>query len=101
MTCLLSLVTISPRPPPRALALALQEFHPYVFQVFAQLIELRPAPLPQLYLQIFPPLLSPVFWERSGNVPALVRLLQVRPRVLPTGPAASGSPAPGGSVMDA
>ncbi|GFR48907.1 hypothetical protein Agub_g10856 [Astrephomene gubernaculifera] len=53
-----------------------QEFHPYVFQVFSQLIELRSAPLPQLYLQIFPPLLSPVFWERSGNVPALVRLLQ-------------------------
>ncbi|GIL79702.1 hypothetical protein Vretimale_12351 [Volvox reticuliferus] len=53
-----------------------QEFHPYVFQVFSQLIELRPAPLPQIYLQIFPPLLSPMFWERSGNVPALVRLLQ-------------------------
>eukprot|EP00198_Chlamydomonas_reinhardtii_P002761 XP_001692097.1 cellular apoptosis susceptibility protein [Chlamydomonas reinhardtii] len=53
-----------------------QEFHPYVFQIFSQLIELRPAPLPQLYLAIFPPLLSPVFWERSGNVPALVRLLQ-------------------------
>lgn len=53
-----------------------QEFHPYVFQVFAQLIELRPAPLPAVYLQIFPPLLAPTFWERSGNVPALVRLLQ-------------------------
>ena len=23
-----------------------QEFHPYVFQIFAQLIELRPAPQP-------------------------------------------------------
>lgn len=55
-----------------------QEFHPYVFQVFAQLIELRSKPLPPVYLQIFPPLLSPVFWERSGNVPALVRLMQVR-----------------------
>lgn len=49
-----------------------------MFQVFAQLIELRPAPLPAVYLQIFPPLLAPTFWERSGNVPALVRLLQVR-----------------------
>ena len=28
-------------------------------------------------VQIFPPLLHPQFWERSGNVPALVRLLQV------------------------
>lgn len=53
-----------------------QEFHPYVFQIFAQLIELRGKPLPQVYMQIFPPLLSPVFWERSGNVPALVRLMQ-------------------------
>jgi len=53
-----------------------QEFHPYVFQIFSQLIELRNPPLPAIYLQIFPPLLSPVFWERSGNVPALVRLMQ-------------------------
>ncbi|KAG2501736.1 hypothetical protein HYH03_000236 [Edaphochlamys debaryana] len=53
-----------------------QEFHPYVFQIFSQLIELRAAPLPATYLAIFPPLLAPVFWERSGNVPALVRLLQ-------------------------
>ena len=55
-----------------------QEFHPYVFQIFAQLIETRPAPLPPAYMAIFPPLLSPLFWERPGNVPALVRLLQAR-----------------------
>ncbi|KAK9829548.1 hypothetical protein WJX72_006417 [[Myrmecia] bisecta] len=53
-----------------------QEFHPYVFQIFSQLIELRPAPLAASYMQIFPPLLTPLFWERQGNVPALVRLLQ-------------------------
>ena len=47
-----------------------------MFQVFAQLIELRPAPLPGLYLHMFPGLLSPTFWERPGNIPALVRLLQ-------------------------
>ena len=57
-----------------------QEFHPYVFQIFAQLIETRPAPLPAAYMAIFPPLLSPLFWERPGNVPALVRLLQARYR---------------------
>lgn len=55
-----------------------QEFHPYVFQIFAQLIEARTPPLPAIYSQLFPPLLSPTFWERSGNIPALVRLLQVR-----------------------
>ena len=52
-----------------------------MFQIFAQLIELRPAPLPESYMQIFPPLLTPLFWERSGNVPALVRLLQVLPTI--------------------
>ena len=54
----------------------MQEFHPYVFQIFAQLLELRSAPLPSTYLQMFPLLLSPTFWERPGNIPALVRLLQ-------------------------
>ncbi len=51
-----------------------------MFQIFAQLIEVRGPgeKLPDAYLLIFPPLLTPVFWERSGNVPALVRLLQVR-----------------------
>lgn len=53
-----------------------QEFHPYVFQIFAQLIEARPQPLPALYLQLFKPLLAPLFWERPGNVPALTRLLR-------------------------
>ena len=47
-----------------------------MFQIFAQLIELRPAPLPAMYMAIFPPLLAPLFWERHGNVPALVRLLR-------------------------
>ena len=56
--------------------LCAQEFHPYVFQIFAQLIELRPAPLPAVYMSIFKPLLAPLFWERPGNVPALTRLLQ-------------------------
>ncbi len=55
-----------------------QEFHPYVFQIFAQLIELRSGALPPVYMQIFPPLLSPQFWERPGNVTPLVRLLQAR-----------------------
>lgn len=49
-----------------------------MFQIFAQLLEVRPpgSPIPEAYHAIFPPLLTPTFWERSGNVPALVRLLQ-------------------------
>lgn len=52
----------------------LQEFHPYVFQIFSQLIELRQPPLPSTYMDLLRPLLTPTLWERPGNVPALVRL---------------------------
>lgn len=55
-----------------------QEFHPYVFQIFAQLVELSRPPLPPAYMTIFPPLLLPLFWERPANIPALTRLVQVR-----------------------
>ena len=58
------------------LAVHAQEFHPYVFQIFSQLIELRPKPLPASYMQMLRPLLSPVLWERSGSVTALVRLMR-------------------------
>ncbi|KAH7622261.1 putative Exportin-2 [Nannochloris sp. 'desiccata'] len=55
-----------------------QEFHPYVFQILAQLIELRSGAtgLPETYLALVPPLLIPTFWERAGNIPALGRLVR-------------------------
>ncbi|XAR69470.1 hypothetical protein NMG60_11001063 [Bertholletia excelsa] len=52
------------------------EFFPYAFQLLAQLVELNRPPIPQPYMQIFEILLLPDSWKRSGNVPALVRLLQ-------------------------
>ena len=52
------------------------EFLPYVFQILSLLVELRPLPIPQPYMVIYPLLLTPALWERNGNVPALVRLLQ-------------------------
>ncbi len=54
------------------------EFTPYVFQVLAQLLEFRPqeAGLGLAYTSLFPPLLSASLWEKKGNVPGLVRLLQ-------------------------
>ncbi|CAI7733044.1 unnamed protein product [Closterium sp. NIES-53] len=56
------------------------EFAPYAFQLLALLIESRSAPpllpLPAAYMALFPALISPTLWERAGNVPALVRLLQ-------------------------
>jgi exportin-2 (importin alpha re-exporter) len=66
-----------------------QEFHPYAFQLFAQLVELRAgtsagASLPETYLQLLPGLLSPIFWERPGNVPALGRLLRAYIAAVPS-----------------
>ena len=131
-------IAISPLPLPCP-----QEFHPYVFQILAQLIELSTPPLKpvrsavgvggrwgpsagagdggkagassgpaactphahtrthsqharahgvgislppslpplcQAYMVVFPPLLTPLYWERPGNIPPLTRLLQARPR---------------------
>jgi len=58
-----------------------QEFHPYVFQIFAQMIEKRASGaattvIPEAYMQLLQPLLTPHFWERTGNIPALGRLVR-------------------------
>lgn len=82
-----------------------QEFVPYIFQVLALMLEIQcttptppttpstspstlylnayttihPSahkPIPPPYMALFPMLLQPLLWERSGNIPALVRLLQ-------------------------
>lgn len=68
-----------------ALAKDVKEFHPYVFQLLAQLLELReraadkagaaPTGLPPAYATIFPPLLAPAFWESPANAPGLSRLV--------------------------
>ncbi len=52
------------------------EFAPYVFQLFAALLEANPsASLSEYYQSLIPPILSPALWISKGNVPALVRLL--------------------------
>ncbi|CAL3965990.1 unnamed protein product [Diplocarpon coronariae] len=54
----------------------IQEFMPYVFQLFAALLESRPqGPLSEFYKALIGPVLSPALWESRGNVPALARLL--------------------------
>lgn len=56
--------------------LTVAEFVPYVFQLFAALLEANPsASLSRYYLSLIPPILSPELWVSKGNVPALVRLL--------------------------
>ncbi|EGF77368.1 hypothetical protein BATDEDRAFT_36049 [Batrachochytrium dendrobatidis JAM81] len=53
------------------------EFTPYVFQIFAQMLTLRPDPgLSPAYQQLMTPLLTPTLWQTLGNIPALVVLLQ-------------------------
>eukprot|EP00904_Undaria_pinnatifida_P010098 jgi/Undpi1/6218/HiC_scaffold_20.g08702.m1 len=53
------------------------EFMPYVFQIFSQLLELRPAgAFSDGYKSLFAPLLMPAVWERKGNIPAVTRLIQ-------------------------
>ena len=52
------------------------EFIPYIFQLFAALLEARPSgPLSDYYKNLIPPILTPTLWAPKGNVPALVRLL--------------------------
>ncbi|KAG8250095.1 exportin-2 [Homalodisca vitripennis] len=54
-----------------------QEFVPYVFQILSLLLELHgPGQIPEPYLALYPCLLAPVLWERTGNVHPLVRLLR-------------------------
>uniref|UniRef100_A0A0B7B1D2 Exportin-2 n=2 Tax=Arion vulgaris TaxID=1028688 RepID=A0A0B7B1D2_9EUPU len=53
-----------------------QEFIPYVFQILSMLIELHSGKIPETYMALFPHLLAPVLWERPGNIPPLVRLIQ-------------------------
>ncbi|PYH94234.1 Cse1-domain-containing protein [Aspergillus ellipticus CBS 707.79] len=53
-----------------------QEFMPYIFQLFAALLEANPSgTLPDYYQNLIAPILMPVMWESKGNIPALVRLL--------------------------
>ena len=52
------------------------EFMPYIFQLFAALLEANPSgTLPAYYQSLVAPVLLPVMWESKGNTPALVRLL--------------------------
>jgi exportin-2 (importin alpha re-exporter) len=49
---------------------------PYVFQLFAALLEANPSgTLSEYYQSLIAPILSPELWTSKGNVPALVRLL--------------------------
>ncbi|CAF2961115.1 unnamed protein product [Rotaria sp. Silwood2] len=55
------------------------EFVPYVLQIIGFLLESRPSGstlIPDAYRALFQLVLTPSFWDHSGNIPALSRLLQ-------------------------
>jgi exportin-2 (importin alpha re-exporter) len=56
------------------------EFAPYVFQLLALLLEVSPNGVTAPYESLLAPMLSAVLWERAGNIPPLVRLLQAYAR---------------------
>lgn len=54
------------------------EFMPYVFQILSLLLEMREESatgIPEAYWALFPCLLAPALWDRSGNVTPLIRLM--------------------------
>lgn len=52
------------------------EFVPYVFQIFAALLENTPASeLPANFSTLLEPILAPAVWETRSNVPACARFL--------------------------
>jgi len=50
-------------------------FSPFVFQLLSFFLETRKS-LPDGYKPLLKEVLSPLFWEQSGNLPALTRLVQ-------------------------
>jgi exportin-2 (importin alpha re-exporter) len=55
------------------------EFVPYVLQILGFLLESYRSgstPVPDAYRILFSSILTPAFWDRSGNIPALSGLLQ-------------------------
>jgi exportin-2 (importin alpha re-exporter) len=53
-----------------------EEFTPYIFQLFAALAAAQPSgALTQNFQNLVQPILTPRMWDSKGNVPALTRLL--------------------------
>ncbi|KAJ4471965.1 CAS/CSE protein [Lentinula aciculospora] len=57
----------------------IDQYVPYVFQLLAQLLSLRPAsqPSPAQYKALLPYILTPNTWVQQGSIPGLVKLLKV------------------------
>ncbi|KAJ4491703.1 CAS/CSE protein [Lentinula lateritia] len=56
----------------------IDQYVPYVFQLLAQLLSLRPIsePSPAQYKALLPYILTPTTWVQQGSIPGLVKLLK-------------------------
>ncbi|RLV92555.1 Importin alpha re-exporter [Spathaspora sp. JA1] len=52
-----------------------QEFVPYTLQILAFLLENYSGPIPNTFVNLIEPLLSPTVWAYKGNIPGITRLL--------------------------
>ncbi|KAK5172604.1 importin-alpha export receptor [Saxophila tyrrhenica] len=60
-----------------------EDFTPYIFQLFAALVSAQPSgALSQNFQNLVAPILTPTMWDSKGNVPALTQLLRT---MLPRG----------------
>lgn len=60
----------------KILQLDIQDFHPYVFQLLALQLEIAPAQNLEQFMNMLQFFLNETLWQRSGNIPPLVRVLQ-------------------------
>lgn len=67
----------------KVLANDVEALSPYVYQVLAQMLDLRPSGVSPAYMSMFPVLLAPALWDRVSNVPAIVKLIEAYMRKAP------------------
>jgi exportin-2 (importin alpha re-exporter) len=68
----------------KVLANDVEALSPYVYQVLAQMLDLRPSGVSPAYMSMFPVLLTPALWDRVSNVPAIVKLIEAYMRKAPS-----------------
>lgn len=68
----------------KVLANDVEALSPYVYQVLAQMLDLRPSGVSPAYMSMFPVLLAPALWDRVSNVPAIVKLIEAYMRKAPS-----------------
>ncbi|KAH8102322.1 Cse1-domain-containing protein [Cristinia sonorae] len=53
-----------------------EQYIPYVFQLFAQMLDMHTDTVPAAYRELLSFLLTPASWQQKGSIPGLVKLLK-------------------------